>query len=154
MHVIAAKAVALKEALTPEFKVYQRQIVANAKAMAEELTALGFALVSGGTDNHLMLVDLTDKDITGKDAQNWLDEAWITVNKNTVPFETRSPFVTSGIRIGTPALTSRGMKEGEMRQIAAMIARILNAKGDASTIAAVRREVEELTRRFPIYPGL
>ena len=154
MHVIAAKAVALKEALMPEFKVYQQQIVANAKAMADELISKGFALVSGGTDNHLMLLDLTNKDITGKDAQNWLDEAWITVNKNTVPFETRSPFVTSGIRIGTPALTSRGMKEGEMRQIAAMIARILDAKGDAATIAAVRKQVDELTRRFPIYQGL
>jgi len=154
MHVIAAKAVALKEALTPEFKVYQQQIVANAKAMSDELLSQGFILVSGGTDNHLMLLDLTNKDITGKDAQNWLDEAWITVNKNTVPFETRSPFVTSGIRIGTPALTSRGMREAEMRLIAAMIARILNAKGDASTIAAVRREVDELTQRFPIYPGL
>ncbi|MEN6475651.1 MAG: serine hydroxymethyltransferase [Syntrophaceae bacterium] len=154
MHVIAAKAVALKEALMPEFKVYQQQIVVNAKAMADELMSQGFALISGGTDNHLMLLDLTDKDITGKDAQNWLDEAWITVNKNTVPFETRSPFVTSGIRIGTPALTSRGMREAEMRQIAAMIARILNAKGDASMIAAVRKEVDELTQRFPIYPGL
>jgi glycine hydroxymethyltransferase len=154
MHVIAAKAVALKEALMPEFKIYQQQIVTNAKAMADELTAQGFDLVSGGTDNHLMLLDLTAKDITGKDAQNWLDEAWITVNKNTVPFETRSPFITSGIRIGTPALTSRGMRESEMRQIAAMIARILNAKGDGATIAAVRKEVDELTQRFPIYPGL
>ncbi|HQP32216.1 MAG TPA: serine hydroxymethyltransferase [Deltaproteobacteria bacterium] len=154
MHVIAAKAVALKEALMPEFKDYQRQIIVNSKAMAEELMSQGFDLVSGGTDNHLMLLDLTAKDITGKDAQNWLDEAWITVNKNTVPFETRSPFVTSGIRIGTPALTSRGMGEAEMRQIAVMIGRILNAKGDASTIASVRKEVHELTQRFPIYPGL
>lgn len=154
MHVIAAKAVALKEALMPEFKDYQQQIIINAKAMADELLSQGFDLVSGGTDNHLMLLDLTAQDITGKDAQNWLDEAWITVNKNTVPFETRSPFVTSGIRIGTPALTSRGMLEAEMHQIAAMIGRILNAKGDASTIASVRKEVDELTQRFPIYPGL
>ena len=154
MHVIAAKAVALKEALTPEFGTYQQQIVKNAKAMADELMALGFTLVSGGTDNHLMLLDLTDKDITGKDAQNWLDDAWITVNKNTVPFETRSPFVTSGIRIGTPALTTRGMREPEMRQIAAMIGRILTAKGESATIAAVKKEVDALTRRFPIYQGL
>lgn len=154
MHVIAAKAVALKEAMTPEFKTYQVQIVKNAQAMAVELMALGFQLVSGGTDNHLMLIDLTAKDITGRDAQTWLDDAWITVNKNTVPFETKSPFVTSGIRIGTPALTTRGMREAEMKQVASMIARILDARGDAVGIAQVRKEVEALTQRFPIYQGL
>jgi glycine hydroxymethyltransferase len=154
MHVIAAKAVALKEAMTPEFKTYQVQIVKNTQAMAVELMALGFQLVSGGTDNHLMLIDLTAKDITGRDAQTWLDDAWITVNKNTVPFETKSPFVTSGIRIGTPALTTRGMREAEMKQVASMIARILDARGDAVAIAQVRKEVEALTQRFPIYQGL
>ncbi len=129
MHVIAAKAVAFKEALSPEFKVYQTQIVKNAKAMADELISLGFVLVSGGTDNHLMLVDLTNKDVTGKDAQEMLDLAWITVNRNTIPFETKSPFVTSGIRIGTPALTTRGMKEDEMRQVARMIAQGHRSQG-------------------------
>jgi glycine hydroxymethyltransferase len=153
MHVIAAKAVAFKEALSPEFKEYQTQIVKNAKAMAEELISLGFVLVSGGTDNHLMLVDLTNKDVTGKDAQEMLDLAWITVNRNTIPFETKSPFVTSGIRIGTPALTTRGMKEDEMRQVARMIARVIEAKGDAAMIEKVRNEVDELTKRFPIYEG-
>ena len=153
MHVIAAKAVAFKEALSPEFKEYQTQIVRNAKAMADELISLGFILVSGGTDNHLMLVDLTNKDVTGKDAQEMLDLAWITVNRNTIPFETKSPFVTSGIRIGTPALTTRGMKEDEMRQVARMIARVIEAKGDAAVIEKVRNEVDELTKRFPIYEG-
>jgi glycine hydroxymethyltransferase len=153
MHVIAAKAVAFKEALRPEFKEYQTQIVRNAKAMAEELISLGFILVSGGTDNHLMLVDLTNKDVTGKDAQEMLDLAWITVNRNTIPFETKSPFVTSGIRIGTPALTTRGMKEDEMRHVARMIARVIEAKGDATVIEKVRNEVDELTKRFPIYEG-
>ena len=124
----------------------------NAKAMAEELISLGFILVSGGTDNHLMLVDLTNKDVTGKDAQEMLDLAWITVNRNTIPFETKSPFVTSGIRIGTPALTTRGMKEA-IRQVARMIARVIEAKGDASVIEKVRNEVDELTKRFPIYEG-
>jgi glycine hydroxymethyltransferase len=153
MHVIAAKAVAFKEALSPEFKEYQAQVVRNAKAMAEELISLGFILVSGGTDNHLMLVDLTNKNVTGKDAQEMLDLAWITVNRNTIPFETKSPFVTSGIRIGTPALTTRGMKEDEMRHVARMIARVIEAKGDATVIEQVRNEVDELTKRFPIYEG-
>jgi glycine hydroxymethyltransferase len=153
MHVIAAKAVAFKEALSPEFKEYQTQIVRNAKAMAEELISLGFILVSGGTDNHLMLVDLTNKDVTGKDAQEMLDLAWITVNRNTIPFETKSPFVTSGIRIGTPALTTRGMKADDMRHVARMIARVIEAKGDADVIEKVRNEVDELTKRFPIYEG-
>ena len=152
MHVIAAKAVALKEAMQPEFKTYQGQVVRNAAAMADEFIKLGFKLVSGGTDNHLMLMDLSGTDITGKDGQIWLDDAWITVNKNTVPNETRSPFVTSGIRIGTPAVTTRGMKETEVRNIAGMIARILNAKGNPDVIEEVRREVGELTAKFPIYP--
>jgi glycine hydroxymethyltransferase len=151
MHVIAAKAVALKEAMQPEFKTYQGQVVKNAAAMADEFIKLGFKLVSGGTDNHLMLMDLSETDITGKDGQIWLDDAWITVNKNTVPNETRSPFVTSGIRIGTPAVTTRGMKEAEVRNIAGKIARILNAKGNPDVIEEVRREVGELTSKFPIY---
>ncbi len=154
MHVIAAKAVALKEAMQPEFKTYQGQVVKNAAAMADEFIKLGFKLVSGGTDNHLMLMDLTETDVTGKDGQIWLDDAWITVNKNTVPNETRSPFVTSGIRIGTPAVTTRGMKETEVRNIAGMIARILNAKGKTDVIEEVRREVGELTSKFPIYQEL
>ncbi len=151
MHVIAAKAVALKEAMQPEFKTYQGQVVKNAAAMADEFIKLGFKLVSGGTDNHLMLMDLSETDITGKDGQVWLDDAWITVNKNTVPNETRSPFVTSGIRIGTPAVTTRGMKETEVRNIADMIARILNSKGNPEVIEEVRKEVGELTSKFPIY---
>ncbi|HEY9161404.1 MAG TPA: serine hydroxymethyltransferase [Desulfomonilia bacterium] len=154
MHVIAAKAVALKEAMQPEFKTYQEQVVKNAAAMADEFIKLGFKLVSGGTDNHLMLMDLSETDITGKDGQTWLDDAWITVNKNTVPNETRSPFVTSGIRIGTPAVTTRGMKEADVRNIAGMIARILNSKGNPDVIEEVRKEVGELTSKFPIYQEL
>ncbi|HPI93661.1 MAG TPA: serine hydroxymethyltransferase [Deltaproteobacteria bacterium] len=153
MHVIAAKAVALKEALTPEFKDYQTQIVKNAKAMADEFLSLGFTLVSGGTDNHLMLVDLSNKDVTGKDAQEMLDAANITVNRNTIPFDTKSPFVTSGIRIGTPALTTRGMKEEEMRLVARMIAKVIEAKGGADAVTQVKNEVAELTKRFPVYGG-
>jgi len=153
MHVIAAKAVAFKEALNPEFKEYQKQIVKNAAAMADELMKLGFVLVSGGTDNHLMLVDLSNKDVTGKDAQEYLDQAWITANKNTIPFETKSPMVTSGIRLGTPALTTRGMKEEEMRLVSRFIARVIDSKGDAGVIEQVRRDVGELTARFPIYQG-
>ncbi|HWR68492.1 MAG TPA: serine hydroxymethyltransferase [Desulfomonilia bacterium] len=153
MHVIAAKAVALKEALSPEFKEYQAQIVRNAKAMAEEFISLGFTLVSGGTDNHLMLVDLSNKDVTGKDAQEMLDAAHITVNRNTIPFDTKSPFVTSGVRIGTPALTTRGMKEDEMKQVARMVAKVVNAKGSEEVIGQVKKEVEGLTRRFPVYGG-
>jgi len=154
MHVIAAKAVALKEAMQPEFKTYQEQVVKNAAAMADEFIKLGFKLVSGGTDNHLMLMDLSETDITGKDGQTWLDDAWITVIKNTVPNETRSPFVTSGIRIGPPAVTTRGMKEADVRNIAGMIARILNSKGNPDVIEEVRKEVGELTSKFPIYQEL
>jgi glycine hydroxymethyltransferase len=152
MHIIAAKAVAFKEALTPEWSAYQRQIVANARALAETLMVRGYRLVSGGTDTHLMLVDLTQRGITGKEAQEALDRAWITVNKNTIPFETRSPMVTSGIRIGTPAVTTRGMKEPEMVQIGALIDRVLTDLGNASVEARVRGEVQELTARFPLYP--
>ncbi len=152
MHVIAAKAVAFKEALSPEFKTYQQQVVKNAAALAEALMGHGFELVSGGTDNHLMLVDLTNKDVTGKDAEIWLDEAYITVNKNTVPNETRSPFVTSGVRIGTPALTTRGMQEAEMVQIAGLIAKVIDSKG--AEIENVRKAVSELAEAFPLYPEL
>ncbi|MGC9324429.1 MAG: serine hydroxymethyltransferase [Desulfomonilia bacterium] len=154
MHVIAAKAVAFKEAMAPEFKEYQKQIVSNANALAEALLSHGFSLVSGGTDNHLMLVDLTNKDITGKDAEAYLDEAWITVNKNTIPFETRSPFVTSGIRLGTPALTTRGMKEDDMRVVASCIARVIDSKGDPAVIEQVRGDVGQLTSKFPVYQGM
>jgi glycine hydroxymethyltransferase len=152
MHVIAGKAVAFHEALKPEWRAYQQQIVRNAKALADALLAAGYRLVTGGTDTHLVLVDVTGKGVTGKDAQEALDRAWITVNKNTIPFETRSPMVTSGIRLGTPAVTTRGMKEAEMAQIAALIDRVLSNVGSADVEAAVRGEVQELTNRFPLYP--
>jgi len=152
MHVIAAKAVALKEALMPGFKTYQEQIVKNAQAMAQQLKDEGFRLVSGGTDNHLMLVDLTSKGVTGKDAQEALDRAAITVNKNGIPFDTQGPMVTSGIRIGTPALTTRGMKENEMRQIATLIADVINHIKDEQKIKAVAEKVKTLCDRFPLYP--
>jgi glycine hydroxymethyltransferase len=150
MHVIAAKAVAFKEALSPEFKQYQQQIVRNAKALASALSARGFRPVSGGTDNHLMLIDLRNTELTGKVAQETLDLAHITVNKNTVPFETRSPFVTSGIRIGTPAVTTRGMKEPEMEAIADLIARALGAVGDDSALKSVADDVVSLCQKFPL----
>ena len=152
MHAIAGKAVAFREALTPAWRAYQQQVVKNAKALAEALLARGLRLVSGGTDNHLMLVDLSARGLTGKDAQEALDRAWITVNKNTIPFETKSPMVTSGIRIGTPAVTTRGMKESEMAEIARLIDRVLSKLGDSVTEASVRGEVQELTARFPLYP--
>lgn len=151
MHVIASKAVALKEALTDDFKTYQLQICKNARAMADELMKLGFRLVSGGTDNHLMLVDLTDKGVTGKDAQEILDAIGITTNKNGIPFDTKGPTVTSGIRIGTPALTSRGMKEGEMRTIARLIAEVLTHMDDKKRHQNVSISVKELCERFPLY---
>ncbi|HRY35537.1 MAG TPA: serine hydroxymethyltransferase [Smithellaceae bacterium] len=151
MHIIAAKAVALQEALQPEFREYQQQIVKNAKAMADELKNSGFRLVSGGTDNHLMLVDLTAKGVTGKDAQEALDRAAITVNKNGIPFDTKGPMITSGIRIGTPALTTRGMKENEMRLIASLIADVINHINDEQKIQAVAEEVKKLCSRFPLY---
>ncbi len=151
MHIIAAKAVALKEASTPEFAAYQRQIAANAKALAAALMARGFRLVSGGTDNHLMLMDLRDSELTGKLAQETLERAGITANRNTVPFETRSPFVTSGVRIGTPAVTTRGMKEQEMEAIAELIQRGLDRVGDDDGLVAIAAEVRTLCERFPVY---
>lgn len=154
MHIIAAKAVAFKEAMTEEFQKYQEQIVKNAKAMAEELQRQGFRLVSGGTDNHLILVNLTNKNLTGKEAEKALDQAGITVNKNTVPFETQSPFVTSGIRIGTPAITTRGMKEIECVQIAKWIAMILNDIGNIELQKKVAEEVRALCSQFPLYSEL
>jgi glycine hydroxymethyltransferase len=150
-HVIAAKAVCFKEALDPSFADYTKRIVANAKALAGALSKRGFQIVSGGTDNHLMLVDLRNKNLTGKVAQLSLDDAAITVNKNTVPKETQSPFVTSGIRIGTSAVTTRGMGEREMETIAALIDRVLAAPEDANVKAAVREEVRGLTKQFPLY---
>jgi glycine hydroxymethyltransferase len=152
MHVIAAKAVALKEALSPEFKSYQQQIVTNARVLAQALMSQGFRLTSGGTDNHLMLVDLRKSELTGKVAQETLDRARITVNKNAVPFDTRSPFVTSGIRIGTPAVTTRGMKEKEMEQIGDFIGRALNHVTDGQVLQTIAGEVGELCRKFPVYP--
>ena len=152
MHVIAAKAVALKEALSPEFKSYQQQIVKNARVLAQALMSQGFRLTSGGTDNHLMLVDLRKSELTGKVAQETLDRARITVNKNAVPFDTRSPFVTSGIRIGTPAVTTRGMKEKEMEQIGDFIGRALNHVTDEQVLQTIAGEVGELCRKFPVYP--
>jgi len=151
MHVIAAKAVAFKEALRPEFADYQRQIVANAKALADTLAGEGWRLVSGGTDNHLMLVDVFAKGITGKVAEKALDQAGITVNKNTIPFDTNSPMVASGIRIGTPALTTRGMKEPEMEEIGHLIARALGRVDNEAELSAVRRDVQKLCARFPLY---
>lgn len=151
MHIIAAKAVAFGEALTPAFREYQRQIVANAAAMAEEFTRQGIRLVSGGTDNHLMLVDLRGTGVTGKALESMLDEVHITVNKNTVPFETESPFVTSGIRVGTPAITSRGMKEAECVKIAGLITRVIREKENC--FGEVSAEVSALCARFPIYEG-
>jgi glycine hydroxymethyltransferase len=152
MHVIAAKAVALKEALSPDFKSYQQQIVKNARALAQALMSQGFRLTSGGTDNHLMLVDLRKSELTGKVAQEALDRARITVNKNAVPFDTRSPFVTSGIRLGTPAVTTRGMKEKEMEQIGDFIVRALNHVADEQALQTVAGKVGELCRKFPVYP--
>jgi len=149
-HVIAAKAVAFGEALTDDFKVYARRVVENAKALAQALIGRGFAIVSGGTDTHLMLVDLRPKNLTGKVAEKTLDQAGITVNKNTIPDDPQSPFVTSGIRLGTPALTTRGMGPGEMERIAELIDRSLT-RPDEATLARVREEVEELSSTFPLY---
>jgi len=151
MHVIAAKAVAFKEALEPSFKEYSKQIIKNAKTLAETLMNFGYHIVSGGTDTHLILVDLTDKGITGRDAEKALEQAGITVNKNMVPFDKQSPFITSGIRIGTPALTTRGMKEEEMRFIGGLIHRVLSNIGDETVYKQVRGEVFELCKRFPLY---
>lgn len=149
MHIIAAKAVAFKEALSPEFKEYQKQIVKNAKAMAEEFKALGVKMVSGGTDNHLILLNLSDKNITGKELEKLLDEVHITVNKNAVPFDTQKPFVTSGIRVGTPAMTSRGMKEPEAKKIAKLIYEVIEKREGAFDY--VNAEVAKLCKAFPLY---
>ncbi|HEX9705531.1 MAG TPA: serine hydroxymethyltransferase [Gemmatimonadales bacterium] len=149
-HVIAAKAVALGEALQPEFKVYAAQVVANAQAFAQALSAMGYAIVSGGTDSHLFLVDLRPKAITGKEAEQLLDRAAITVNKNTIPGDPQSPFVTSGLRLGTPAVTSRGFREPELERVAQLIDRVLTRRDDG-TIAQVRRAVREITEEFPLY---
>ena len=154
MHVIAAKAVALGEALKPSFKEYGAQVVKNAAALADELTKLGYRIVSGGTDTHVMLVDLTNKDVTGKEAQTLLDEVNITANRNTIPFEPRSPFVTSGIRLGSPALTTRGFREEDMREVARIIAHVLDAPTDESRRAEARRRVDALCKKYPIYEHL
>jgi len=151
VHIVAAKAVAFKEALTPEFKDYQGQIVKNAKALCEAVKETGFRIVSGGTDNHLFMTDVFSKGITGKDGQNMLEAANITVNKNTIPFDQNKPMVASGLRIGTPAVTTRGLREPEMKTIATLIARVLDSKGDQDVIAAVRNDVKALCDRFPIY---
>jgi glycine hydroxymethyltransferase len=151
-HVIAAKAVAFGEALRPDFKGYAERVVANARTLAAALAARGLSIVSGGTDNHLMLVDLRDRGLTGKVAEKALDRAGITVNKNTVPRETQSPFVTSGIRIGTPAVTTRGMGEGEMGRIAELIDAVLAAPEDEAAIGRVHEDVRALAARFPLYP--
>ncbi len=154
MHVLAAKAVGLKEAAAPEFKPYQEQVVANATALSEGLTRHGYKLVSGGTDNHLMLVDLTPNEITGRDAANALEAAGMVVNKNTVPGETRSPMVTSGIRPGTPSVTTRGMGTDEMSRIADWMHQVLSNHEDAATIQRVRSEVREFCESFPVYTNL
>ena len=154
MHVIAAKAVALGEALHPSFKLYQQQVLDNAATLASCLMEAGYDLVSGGTDNHLMLIDLTSKDITGKDAEIALDTAGITVNKNTVPFETRSPFVTSGIRLGTAAITTRGMKQDHMRTVGRFIITALEKRDNAAELEKIRKNVEEFARQFPLFAHL
>ena len=151
MHVVAAKAVAFKEALSDEFKVYQQQVLDNAKALADELVKKGFRIVSGGTDNHLMLVDLRSKNITGKEAQFLLDEIGITANRNTIPFEPLSPFVTSGIRLGTPALTTRGLKEEDIREVADIIADVIENREDSAVIEATKAKVQAICKKFPLY---
>lgn len=154
MHVIAAKAVALGEALKPEFKEYAKQIIANCKALAEGLTEAGFRLVSGGTDNHLVLVDVRGQKMTGKTAEHLLDEVGVTCNKNTIPFDPESPFVTSGIRLGTAAVTTRGFKEGDMKEVAAIIGLVLNNPEDAQKQAEAAQRVAALCAKYPMYPGL
>ena len=154
MHVVAAKAVAFREALAPSFVVYARQIIANAKTLAARLALHGFHVVSGGTDNHLMLLDLRNKGVTGKEAQEALDISGITVNKNGVPFDDKSPLITSGIRIGTPALTTRGMKEAEMETVGDLIHEVITNIGSADVHRSVTRKVESLCSRFPLYNDL
>jgi glycine hydroxymethyltransferase len=151
VHIVAAKAVAFREALSPDFKEYQGQVVKNAKALAAAVADTGFRIVSGGTDNHLFMTDVFSKGITGRDAQNMLEAANITVNKNTIPFDQNKPMVASGVRIGSPAVTTRGLREAEMQTIATLIARVLDSKGDQAVIEGVKRDVKELCDRFPIY---
>ena len=151
MHAIAAKAVAFKEAQSPDFKDYQRRTVDNARALAEGLKKKGYRLVSGGTDTHLILVDLRNKDLSGKEAEEVLEKAGITVNKNSIPFDERPPFITSGIRLGTPAITTQGMKEAQMDTISRMMDEVLRSPKEAKVLERVRREVEELCRSFPFY---
>ena len=151
MHVIAAKAVAFLEALSPEFKDYQKQVVVNAKAMAKTLMARGYKIVSGGTENHLMLIDLIGRDSSGKDAEAALGKAHITVNKNAVPNDPRSPFITSGLRIGTPAVTTRGYGEQDCIDLANWIADVIDAPSDESVIASVREKVTAQCRKYPVY---
>lgn len=154
MHVIAAKAVAFKEAMTDEFKEYANQVILNAKTLAEELQKEGFKIVTGGTDSHIVLVDLRNKNIIGKDAERALEKAGITVNKNAVPFDPLPPTKTSGIRIGTAALTTRGMKEEEMRRIAKWISQVLHNLDNEEVIQRIKNEVRELCEAFPLYPEL
>jgi glycine hydroxymethyltransferase len=154
MHVIAAKAVCFKETLKPEFKTYQKQILKNCKALSDEMARLGYRIVAGGTDTHLFLVDLTRKNITGKDAAFILDKAGITVNKNLIPFDAQSPFVASGVRIGTPAVTTRGMKEAQMRTIARLIDRVITNPANEKVAQEVRQEVKKLVSKFPLYKNL
>jgi len=154
MHVIAAKAVAFNENLQPPFIDYSKQIIKNAQALSAALVKLGFNIISGGTDNHLMLVDLRNKSVTGKDAQEALDLAGITVNKNAVPFDDKSPLITSGIRVGTPALTTRGMKEREMEIVASLINRVVTNMGNEAEYGRVRGDIQQLCSSFPLYAEL
>src|SRR5204862_802399 len=151
VHIVAAKAVAFAEALTPEFREYQAQIVRNAKALAQAVGESGFRIVSGGTDNHLFMTDVFSKGITGKDGQNMLEAANITVNKNTIPFDTQKPMVASGLRIGTPAVTTRGLRQPEMKTLAQLIARVLDSKGDTGVISEVKKNVKDHCDKFSIY---
>ncbi len=153
-HIIAAKAVAFGEILHEDFKSYGKQIIANAQAMAKAFTDKGYDIISGGTDNHLMLIDLRNKNITGKKAQETLDKANITLNKNSVPFDDKSPFVTSGIRVGVPAMTTRGLKESDLVEVVGMIDRVLTNADDEKTVLSVREEVKSFMQKFPLYPGL
>jgi glycine hydroxymethyltransferase len=153
-HIIAAKAVSFYEILSEDFTTYAKQIQANAQAMAKAFNANGYDLISNGTDNHLMLIDLRNKNITGKKAQETLDRAAITLNKNAVPFDDKSPFVTSGIRVGVPAITTRGLKEGDMKTVVDLVDKVLMNLDDEKTIASVKKEVKEFMTAFPLYPGL
>jgi glycine hydroxymethyltransferase len=154
MHIIAAKAVCFKEAMSDQFKAYQKQVVANAKTLATRFQENGFDVVAGGTDTHLFLLDLTEKKLSGKKAEKALEKAGITVNKNTVPFDQKSPFITSGVRVGTPALTTRGMKEPEMEKIADLMCRVISDHKNDAVLSEVRVETRKLCEAFPLYPEL